>query len=94
MLDDGMHLVGHSYGGCIATQAASLRPQAVRSLTIVEAAAASVAPDHPAVVANRHAFAALAASTSPRERYLAFARFAGIPGDGAEPRREHADAHG
>jgi pimeloyl-ACP methyl ester carboxylesterase len=80
MLGDGMHLVGHSYGGCIAIQAASLRPQAVRSLTIVEAAAASMAPDHPAVAANRQAMvAALVAGTSPRERYLAFARYAGIP---------------
>jgi pimeloyl-ACP methyl ester carboxylesterase len=80
MLDGGMHLAGHSYGGCIAMQAASLRPAAVRSLTIVEAAAASVVPEHPAVVENRNnAVAALMASTTPRERYLAFAKFAGIP---------------
>ncbi len=80
MLGDGMHLVGHSYGGCIATQAASLRPEAVRSLTVVEAAAASVAPDHPAVVANRQAMVtALVTAASPRERYLEFARYAGIP---------------
>jgi pimeloyl-ACP methyl ester carboxylesterase len=80
MLGDGMHLVGHSYGGCIATEAAGLRPEAVRSLTVVEAAAASVAPDHPAVVANRQAMVtALIAAATPRERYLAFARYAGIP---------------
>ena len=71
MLGDGMHLVGHSYGGCIATEAAGLRPEAVRSLTVVEAAAASVAPDHPAVVANRQAMVtALIAAATPRERYL------------------------
>jgi pimeloyl-ACP methyl ester carboxylesterase len=80
MLDGGMHLAGHSYGGCIAIEAAALRPEAVRSLTIVEAAAASVIPDHPAVVANaQNAVAALMSSATPRERYLAFARFAGIP---------------
>ena len=32
LLGDGMHLVGHSYGGCIATQAASLRPEAEETL--------------------------------------------------------------
>lgn len=36
MLGDGMHLVGHSYGGVIALLAAAQRPAAVRSLTVIE----------------------------------------------------------
>jgi len=48
-LEPGDHLVGHSYGGVIALLAAALRPDAVRSLTVVEPPATSVAPHHPAV---------------------------------------------
>lgn len=49
LLGDGAHLVGHSYGGCTALAAAGLRPEAVRSLTLVEAPVFSVAPDDPRV---------------------------------------------
>jgi pimeloyl-ACP methyl ester carboxylesterase len=36
LLEDGAHLVGHSFGGCVALSAAAQRPAAVRSLTLVE----------------------------------------------------------
>jgi pimeloyl-ACP methyl ester carboxylesterase len=36
LLGDGAHLVGHSYGGVVAMLAAGLRPQAVRSLALIE----------------------------------------------------------
>jgi pimeloyl-ACP methyl ester carboxylesterase len=36
VLDSGAHLVGNSYGGVVALLAATLRPAAVRSLTVVE----------------------------------------------------------
>jgi pimeloyl-ACP methyl ester carboxylesterase len=36
VLADGAHLVGHSYGGVVSLLAAALRPEAVRSLTVVE----------------------------------------------------------
>lgn len=36
LLDDGAHLVGHSYGAVIALYAAALRPEAVCSLTVSE----------------------------------------------------------
>jgi pimeloyl-ACP methyl ester carboxylesterase len=36
LLGDGMHLVGHSYGGVVALLAAAQRPDAVRSLTVIE----------------------------------------------------------
>lgn len=38
LLADGAHLVGHSFGGCVALDAASRRPTAVRSLTLIEPA--------------------------------------------------------
>jgi pimeloyl-ACP methyl ester carboxylesterase len=36
LLEDGAHLVGHSFGGCVAVAAAAKRPSAVRSLTLIE----------------------------------------------------------
>lgn len=49
LLDGRAHLVGHSYGGVVALLAAGLRPEAVRSLTLIEPAAFSVARGQPAV---------------------------------------------
>ena len=47
LLGDGAHLVGHSYGAVIALLAATLRPQAVRSLTVSEPGALKLARGHP-----------------------------------------------
>jgi pimeloyl-ACP methyl ester carboxylesterase len=44
ILGAGMHLVGHSYGGVVALLAAAARPEAVRSLTVIEPPAFGVAP--------------------------------------------------
>jgi pimeloyl-ACP methyl ester carboxylesterase len=49
VLPEGAHLVGHSYGGVISLLAASLRPGAVRSLTVVEPPALDVARGDAAV---------------------------------------------
>ena len=49
LLEPGDHLVGHSYGGVIALLAAALRPEALRSLTVIEPPAIRVALDVPAV---------------------------------------------
>ncbi len=52
LLGNGAHLVSHSFGGCVALAAAAQRPQAVRSLTIIEpamAALAALAADLPVV---------------------------------------------
>ena len=46
---DGAHLVGHSYGGVIALLAAAAVPDSVRSLTVIEPPATSVARGNPAV---------------------------------------------
>lgn len=43
LLEDGAHLVGHSYGAVIAMYAAALRPDAVRSLTLSEPGCLGVA---------------------------------------------------
>lgn len=48
-LGDGAHLVGHSYGGVISLLAAALRPESVRSLTVIEPPAFAVARGEPAV---------------------------------------------
>jgi pimeloyl-ACP methyl ester carboxylesterase len=49
LLEAGDHLVGHSYGGVITLLAAAARPDALRSLTVIEPPATRVAPDDPAV---------------------------------------------
>lgn len=58
-LGEGAHLVGHSYGGVISLLAAAVRPDAVRSLTVIEPPAFGAARGHPAVeefvvAAERH----------------------------------------
>jgi pimeloyl-ACP methyl ester carboxylesterase len=49
LLGEGAHLVGHSYGAVIALYAATLRPDAVRSLTVSEPGALRLAAGVPAV---------------------------------------------
>ena len=49
LLEDGAHLVGHSFGGCVALAAATRRPAAVRSLTLIEPGMQKLATDNPDV---------------------------------------------
>jgi pimeloyl-ACP methyl ester carboxylesterase len=49
LLADGVHLVGHSYGGVISLLAAARRPDAVWSLTVIEPPAFGVARGNPDV---------------------------------------------
>lgn len=49
LLRGGDHLVGHSYGGVITLLAAAARPDVLRSLTVLEPPATSVALEDPAV---------------------------------------------
>ena len=44
-LGDGAHLVGHSFGGCVALAATSRRPTAVKSLTLIEPGMQALAID-------------------------------------------------
>jgi pimeloyl-ACP methyl ester carboxylesterase len=49
LLGGGMHLVGHSYGGVVALLAAASRPDAVRSLTVIEPPAFGLVRGEPVV---------------------------------------------
>lgn len=49
LLEPPAHLVGHSYGGVIALLAAARRPEAIRSLAVLEPPAFGVARGQPAV---------------------------------------------
>lgn len=49
LLGDGAHLVGHSFGGLVALAATARRPEAVRSLTLIEPALLKMAISDPAV---------------------------------------------
>jgi pimeloyl-ACP methyl ester carboxylesterase len=51
LIEPGTHVCGHSYGGVIALLAAARRPDAVRSLTVVEPPAFGVARGHAEVEA-------------------------------------------
>ena len=41
LLEEGDHLVGHSYGGIVSLLAAASRPDVLRSLTVIEIGRAS-----------------------------------------------------
>ena len=49
LLDENVHLVGHSYGGVVSLLAAARRPEAVRSLTVIEPPALGLVRDNPVV---------------------------------------------
>ncbi len=49
LLGEGAHLVGHSFGGAVALAAAAKRPEAMRSLTLIEPAMHAFAIGDPRV---------------------------------------------
>ena len=81
MLGDGAHLIGHSWGGAEALLAAARRPEAVRSLTLVEPSLFPVVMTDPELraqpemqaVAGRLAQLMMQSET-PADYALAFAR--------------------
>jgi pimeloyl-ACP methyl ester carboxylesterase len=80
LLGEGAHLVGHSFGGCVALAAAARRPGAVRSLTLIEPAMQRLATSnwHVKLFVLR-IIRTLVFSTSPSARAIRFARMMHIP---------------
>ncbi len=85
MLGGGAHLMGHSWGGALALLAAAHRPEAVRSLVLVEPAfqrllaSDPIMERDPAVKADmEHTMAALLAAPTPAEYGLAAVRVLGV----------------
>jgi len=82
LLADGAHLVGHSYGGVISLLAAARRPDAVRSLALIEPPAFGVARGNAAVEQLIRNIGAAASSTQDPAEYRAlFLRGFGFPAD-------------
>lgn len=85
LLAGGAHLVGHSYGGVVSLLAASRRPDAVRSLTVIEPPALGLVRDDPLVekfIAG--AKTAMSESEDPSDYRVRFLRAFGFPARDAE----------
>jgi len=73
LLAEPAHLVGHSYGGIGALYAAAHRPEAVRSLTVIEPPALALAAGERAALDLRRRLAAVfAGGGEPRRLYTRF----------------------
>ncbi len=101
MLQDGAHLVGHSWGGAEALLAAALRPNAVRSLTLVEPSLFPIVMTDPALRADPEMRAVggrlvqlMLQSQTPAEYAVRFARTVLGPPDDAEALRRAAALEG
>lgn len=82
LLEGGAHLVGHSFGGCVALAAASRRPEAVHSLTLIEPAMQKVAMRDPRVRRfGLRAMRAIFLSWSATARARRFSALVGIPAE-------------
>jgi pimeloyl-ACP methyl ester carboxylesterase len=80
LFGDDAHLVGHSYGGVVSLLAAARRPEAVRSLVVIEPPAFGVARGNDAVEELvRNIERAAATTYDPSEYRAAFLRGFGFP---------------
>lgn len=103
LFSDGVHVVGHSYGGFLALLAAAKRPDAVRSLALIEPSALSVGrgdPDLETLIARLIPLFAAAPQMTAGEYLLGFRRaLRGLPADAPlelseQDRRDLADPVG
>jgi pimeloyl-ACP methyl ester carboxylesterase len=81
LLGDGAHVVGHSYGGVVSLLAAARRPDAVRSLVLIEPPAFGIARGNDAVeelIGNISS--ATEEASDPAEYRAAFLRGFGFAG--------------
>jgi len=76
---EGAHLVGHSYGAVAVMVGAALRPQLVRSLTLIEPPVFQLAADDPVVQARQVELADAIADPDPARRVQRFLAAAGLP---------------
>jgi pimeloyl-ACP methyl ester carboxylesterase len=100
LLGNGMHVIGFSYGGFLALLMAAKRPDAVRSLTLIEPSALSIGRGNPEVeglIARVAPVLAAAPQMSAEQYLLAFRRaLRGLPADApleltAQDRQDLAD---
>jgi pimeloyl-ACP methyl ester carboxylesterase len=86
-LDDGAHVVGHSYGAIVALVLALRHPQSIRSLTLIEPPAFGLAPEDPDVAAVLEANRQLVAHPPEdlSERLRQFWALVGIDGTVPDP---------
>ncbi len=97
LLGDGAHLVGHSFGGCVALAAASGRPSAVKSLTLIEPGMQALAIDRlPVLLFVLRMLVTLRLSFSAEQRIRRFSKLMHIPESmgGAADDHEEYDAMG
>lgn len=79
LLEGGAHLVGHSYGGVVSLLAAARRPEAVRSLALIEPPAFGIARGHPAVEKLISSIGEAIKTDDPSEYRSLFLRSFGFP---------------
>lgn len=80
LLEEGAHLIGHSFGGCVALAAAAKRPSAVHSLTLIEPAMHNLARNTwPVRLFILRVIFTMAFSTSAASRALRFGKMMHIP---------------
>ena len=85
LLEPRDHLVGHSYGGIVSLLAAASRPDALRSLTVIEPPSTRVAAGVPAVDAFARAGMELYASARTVEPDVYLRRFLAAVGSEYDP---------
>jgi pimeloyl-ACP methyl ester carboxylesterase len=85
LLGDGAHLVGHSYGAVVSLLAAGRRPDAVRSLTVIEPPALGVVRGDPVVERLVDGVeAAIDEAADPSDYRARFLRSFGLPAPDGE----------